>query len=220
VVAYLRVSGKQQTVENQRPALEALAARLGLAVDEWREEQQSAVKVRPVWDGLMHDARRGRVGTMLVWALDRVGRSLIDTFVTIAELDGLGVRVVSHQEAWLDTRGPTRGLLLAIFSWVAEQERARLVERTLAGLERARAEGKVLGRPSGLSPEQVAAARVLRAQGASWSKVAAAIGVPPSTVRSALARNGGSILAGRPVEDGTAAAGMRETVDCRGGGTP
>jgi DNA invertase Pin-like site-specific DNA recombinase len=188
-VAYLRVSGKQQTVENQRPALEVLAARLGLAVDEWREEQQSAVKVRPVWDGVMADARCGRVGTLLVWALDRVGRSTIGTLLAVNELDATGVRVVSVKEPWLDTSGPTRGLLLAIFSWVAEQERARLIERTNAGLDRARAAGKRLGRPLGPGAPAPAAVAGLRAAGASWATVARDLGCTTSAARRAVGRH-------------------------------
>ena len=88
--------------------LEALAERLGLTVDEWHEESESAVKVRPVWERVMADARRGRLGVLLIWALDRIGRSMVDMFLTVAELDGLHVRVVSEREAWLDTASPSR----------------------------------------------------------------------------------------------------------------
>ncbi|RKG72684.1 recombinase family protein [Corallococcus terminator] len=63
------------------------------------------------------------------------------------ELDRLGVKVIFLQEGWLDTTVPVRSLLVAVFGWVAEQERHRLIERTKAGLDRARAQGKRLGRP-------------------------------------------------------------------------
>ncbi|MBF5046406.1 recombinase family protein [Aggregicoccus sp. 17bor-14] len=66
---------------------------------------------------------------------------------TVLGLDRLGVPVVSVREPWLDNTGPVRSLLVAIFGWVAEQERSRLIERTRAGLARARAQGKRLGRP-------------------------------------------------------------------------
>jgi len=58
-----------------------------------------------------------------------------------------GIRVLSHQEPWLDTSGPIADLLLAIFAWVAQQERERIRERVRAGLERAKKQGKRLGRP-------------------------------------------------------------------------
>jgi hypothetical protein len=89
--------------------------------------------------------------------------------------------------AWrLDTGSPVRSLLIAIFSWVAEQERARLVERTKAGLERARRAGKKIGRPR--RRFDVERARKLRASGMSLRKIAADVGVPQATLMRALAR--------------------------------
>ena len=66
---------------------------------------------------------------------------------TVLELDRLGVPVLSVREGWLDTSGPVRPLLVAIFGWVAEQERTRPIERVHADLDRARRQGKALGRP-------------------------------------------------------------------------
>ena len=79
---------------------------------------------------------------------------------TVLELDRLDVPVLSVREGWLDTSGPVRPLLVAIFGWVAEQERTRLIERTKAGVERARRQGKRLGRPPA-SPVLLHAARDL-----------------------------------------------------------
>jgi DNA invertase Pin-like site-specific DNA recombinase len=72
---------------------------------------------------------------------------MVGNLADVLELDRIGVTVVSVRESWLDTGGPVRSLLIAIFSWVAEQERARLIERTKAGLAAARRKGKRLGRP-------------------------------------------------------------------------
>jgi hypothetical protein len=81
----------------------------------------------------------------------------------VRELGRIGCQVVSVREPWLDTGGPTRDLLLAIFGWVAEHERERLRQRVRAGLDRARSEGKRLGRPpAGMPPEAIAYARGLR----------------------------------------------------------
>ena len=79
-----------------------------------------------------HDeaARRAGFDALIVWAIDRFGRSMVGNLTDVLELDRLGVQVVSVRESWLDTGSPVRNLLIAIFSWVAEQERTRLVERT------------------------------------------------------------------------------------------
>lgn len=191
-VAYLRVSGREQTVENQRPALLALAAQHQLTISDWPEEQRSAVKRRPVWESVLKAARSRQVSTLLVWALDRLGRSLVDTFLTVSELDACGVRVISYSEPWLDTHAPTRGLLLAIFAWVAEQERHRLIERTLAGLEHARTHGTRSGRPIGresrTTPEQAASVCRARAAGLSWSRTAQEAGTTIATARRLATR--------------------------------
>lgn len=144
---YLRVSSAKQTTENQRPDVERVVSARGLEVVAVFEEQASAVKRRPEFERMMNDARRGRFAVLVVWALDRFGRSMEGNLRDVLELDRLGVQVVSVREPWMDTGGPVRSLLVAIFSWVAQQERARLVERTCAGLDRAKKMGKRLGRP-------------------------------------------------------------------------
>src|SRR5262245_14358454 len=84
---YLRVSSKEQTVDNQRPDLERVAATRGLEVVQTYEEQASAVKVRPQFEAMMRDARRGRFDVLQVWALDRFGRSMVDNLQAVLELD-------------------------------------------------------------------------------------------------------------------------------------
>ncbi len=135
---YLRVSGDRQTLDNQRPDLEQLARARGLKIVAVYEEQASAARSRSCFDAMMRDAHRGAFDVLLVWALDRFGRSMVGNMAAVLDLDRRGVQVVSVREAWIDTRGPVRDLLVAIFSWVAEQERAQLVARTQAGLEHAR----------------------------------------------------------------------------------
>lgn len=96
---------------------------------------------------MMHDAHQGQFDVLVVWALDRFGRSTVGNIQAVLDLDRCGVQVVSVREEWLDTSGPVRSLLIAIFGWVAEQERVRLSERTKAGIERARRQGVHVGRP-------------------------------------------------------------------------
>jgi DNA invertase Pin-like site-specific DNA recombinase len=134
---------------------------------------------------MMADAAAGRFNVLVVWAIDRFGRSMMGNLQDVTALDKAGVAVVSVREPWLDTAGPTRGLLLAIFSWVAEQERARLIERTKAGIARARAAGKAIGRPKTRAVD-VAAARALLATGQSVRAASRALGVPLATLQRAL----------------------------------
>src|SRR5258708_18973136 len=143
---YLRVSSDRQTVENQRAGVEQLARARAYEPVPY-EEIESAAKRRPVFDRMLTDARAARIQLLVVWAIDRLHRSMQGAINDVLELYRLGVRVLSVRESWLATSRPGRPRFLAIFGWVAEQERARLIERTKAGLERARRKGKRLGRP-------------------------------------------------------------------------
>ncbi len=181
---YVRVSTDRQTAQNQIAELRQLAAARGMEATIY-EEVESAAKARPVLDRMLADARAGKVRAIMVWALDRLHRSMVGSIQTVLECDRLGVPVVSLREPWLDTAGPVRPLLIAIFGWVAEQERFRLIERTKAGLARARAQGKRLGRPPA-SPVLLHAARDLVADGVPIAEAARRKGVPRSTLQRFL----------------------------------
>lgn len=181
---YVRVSTDKQTVENQVAELRQLAAARGLDPVIY-EEVESAAKARPVLDRMLADASAGKVRAILVWALDRLHRSMVGSIQTVLECDRLGVPVVSLREPWLDTAGPVRPLLIAIFGWVAEQERARLIERTKAGIERARREGKQIGRTPA-SRILLHAARELVRNGASTAEAARRKGLSRSSLRRFL----------------------------------
>lgn len=189
---YLRVSTGEQTTDNQVRELRALAAARGWEVVEYRETG-SAAKARPVLAALLADAAAGRVGAVAVWALDRLHRSMTGAIGTVLELDRLGVAVVSVREPWLDTAGPVRALLVAIFGWVAEQERARLIERTIAGLDRARSQGVRLGRPRS-SPAALHAAAELVATGTPRAVAARRHGLSARALGRFLAAEGGALL--------------------------
>jgi DNA invertase Pin-like site-specific DNA recombinase len=193
---YLRVSTDRQTAENQLAEVQQLVAARGFEPVIY-EEVESAAKARPVLDRMLADVRAGRVHAVAVWALDRLHRSMAGAINTVLELDRLGVPVLSVREGWLDTSGPVRPLLVAILGWVAEQERTRLIERTKAGLERARREGKRLGRPR-LSPLVLAAAAADVDAGLSRREAARRRGISESAVRV--------YLAARSREDGQPAA--------------
>jgi putative DNA-invertase from lambdoid prophage Rac len=182
---YLRVSTEKQSTEPQRPEVEQLARSRGYEIVGVYEEQASAVKHRPEHERLMKDAKRGVFNVVIVWALDRFGRSMVGNLSDVLELDRLGVEVVSVRESWLDTGGPIRNLLLAIFSWVAEQERTRLIERTKAGMAAARKRGARIGRPR--ARVDVERAVELRASGKTLREAAVELGVGAATLHRRLA---------------------------------
>lgn len=183
-VLYLRVSSARQETANQRPEVEQLAAARELTIVHVYEEVESAAKRRPEFEAMLASAHRGEFDTLVLWSLDRFGRSMVGNIQDVLALDGCGVQVLSVKESWLDMKGPVRGLLVGIFSWVAEQERARLIERTHAGLERARRAGKQLGRPRRfLDQERV---QELFAAGFSVRAIASELDVGAGTVFRAL----------------------------------
>lgn len=162
---YLRVSSKdgRQDEANQEPDCRRVCEARGWPVGAVYAERESGAKARPVWSDVLELARRGQLRAVVVWSIDRIGRSMWQVVADVRELGRLGCSVVSVREPWLDTGGPTRDLLLAIFGWVAEHERERLRERVRAGLDRARSEGKRLGRPpAGMPASAIEQARRIR----------------------------------------------------------
>jgi DNA invertase Pin-like site-specific DNA recombinase len=185
VATYCRVSTDRQTNEHQRPEVEQLARQRGTIVATF-EERASSKKRRPEYERLLKDARRGKFDVVVIWAIDRLGRSMVGNMQDIAELDRVGVRVVSVKEAWMDTSGPTRPLLIAIASWMAETEHARIVERIHAGLATARRKGTRLGRkPTRVDLDEVAR---LQGEGLSTRATALKLGLTLSTLQRAIER--------------------------------
>ena len=143
---YLRVSTDKQTVENQRDETVKLCLARGFEPVVY-EETESAAKERPVLDRLMEDVRAGKVRAVVVWALDRMDRSMRGCINRVLELDKLGAPIISVRDPWLDTSGPVRSLLVAVLSWVAEQERLRIIERTVTAKTRYAKENRLQARP-------------------------------------------------------------------------
>ena len=151
---YLRVSSREQTVENQLPQLLEFAQSRGYEVGEVYEENESA------WRGghqkelgrFLDNLRSGRhkYDILLVWALDRLTREGIAVILGLVNsLRVYGCKVVSAQESWTETSGPAAELLYSVTAWVAKFESDRRSERVRAGQARARKQGKKLGRPAG-----------------------------------------------------------------------
>src|SRR5215469_12581333 len=182
---YLRVSTDGQTVDNQRIALEAICEQRGWrVVDVYSDNGVSGAKgrhQRPGLDTMLKDAARGRFDVVLAWALDRMGRSLIDLLDTLGELDAASVALVLHQQA-IDTTTPAGRMFFQVMGAFAEFERGMIRSRVNAGLARARARGVKLGRPRVSARTETAIKTRLEA-GQGMLKVAKVLGVGVSTVQ-------------------------------------
>src|SRR6476661_8389654 len=185
VALYLRVSTNGQTVENQRLELEAWAGRAGHEVTAvYADEGISGAKGRdrrPEFDRMLKDAVRRRFDMLAAWSVDRLGRSLPDLVNALKELHEAGVGLFLHQQG-LDTTTASGRAMYGMMGVFAEYERAMIRERVNAGLSRARAEGKKLGRPRiGADLEQ--RVRELRSAGKGIKAVAKELSVGVGTVQ-------------------------------------
>ena len=134
---------------------------------------------RPELDRLMSDAHRRRFDAVVVWKFDRFARSVSHLLRALESFKAQGIEFVSFSEQ-MDTSTPAGKMVFTVLGAVAELERSLIVERVKAGLRNARAKGKQLGRPRvSLDARKIAA---LRAQGLSWARIAAELGVGEGTV--------------------------------------
>jgi DNA invertase Pin-like site-specific DNA recombinase len=200
---YVRVSTDRQTVENQLRELRQIADRRGWeAVKVYDDAGISGSKGRndrPGLDELLKDAQRRRFDVVMAWAIDRLGRSLIDLLGTIQQLESCGVDLYLDQQA-IDTTTPTGRLMFQITGAFAEFERSMIRQRIRAGLKRAVEAGKQLGRPKVPPALEKRIQAQLRA-GKGMLATAKALGVGTSTVQR-IARE---MAAARPFDDVSAA---------------
>jgi DNA invertase Pin-like site-specific DNA recombinase len=144
---YARVSTFDQEPENQLVELRRYSVARGWEVKEYVDHGISGAKERrPALDALLVDAKRRRFDVVVVWRLDRLGRNLRHLIILLEELQALGIAFVSLGEG-IDATTPAGKLQMHILGAIAEFERSRIAERVKAGLQRARAQGKRLGRP-------------------------------------------------------------------------
>lgn len=182
---YSRVSTSGQSVENQRRELEKVAQQRGWEiVDIYEDAGISGTKgrdQRPALDRLHKDATRGRFDVVMAWSVDRIGRSLHQLVGFMAEMGQLGIGIYLHQQA-LDTSTPAGKAMLNMCGVFAEFEREMIVERVNAGLRRARAQGKRLGRPT-VGHHVEAAVRQLRRRGTGIKAIAKELSIGVSVVQ-------------------------------------
>ena len=171
---YLRVSTNAQNADNQLHELERIAAlREWKVVKVFRDDGISGSRgrdERPALDQLLKAATRREFDLLAVWSIDRLGRSLQHLVTTVNDLHAQGVQLYFHQQA-IDTTTPSGKLMFGVFSSFAEFEREMIRERIKLGVERARKEGKKLGRPSSVTESTRAAIVELYKKGMSPKKI-------------------------------------------------
>ncbi|WP_432668178.1 recombinase family protein [Pseudomonas umsongensis] len=181
-IGYLRVSTNEQSVEAQR---HSLAKKYN--IEKWFEDAgvSGAVKAleRPGFAALVAYAREG--DTVVVSAVDRLGRDTVDVLCTVEAFKAKGVSIISEREGF-DLNKPMGKAMLTMLSAVAELERSNIKARQMAGIEAAKAQGKALGRKRTFDPVEVAQWR--RDSSASIAQTAKHFGISEASVKRACAQ--------------------------------
>jgi DNA invertase Pin-like site-specific DNA recombinase len=178
---YARVSTLDQEPENQLQELRKYVEARGWSAKEYVDRGVSGAKDRrPALDEVVKDAKRRRFDVLVCWRLDRLGRNLRHLILLLDELQAVGVAFVSLGEG-IDATTPAGRLQLHVLGAIAEFERARIQERVVAGLRRAKAHGTVLGRPR----KQVTAEQLIATKHLSLRDAARTLGIPRATLHRA-----------------------------------
>ncbi len=192
---YLRVSTSEQTTENQRRELEAVAARCGWTVvrifDDAGISGAKGRHARPGLDALLKAVARREIDMVAAWSVDRLGRSLTDLLDLLRELHAKGVDLFLHQQG-LDTSSPSGRAMFQMMGVFAEFERAMIRERVLSGLARAKEQGTRLGRPP-VDDKKAMAIRQARAEGKGIRRIASDLGVGVGTVMKVVSVQAGPV---------------------------
>src|SRR3984893_3733940 len=190
---YLRVSTEAQEIENQRVEIAPFIDRRGWKLVYAFEDVMSGAKRekdRPGFAAMFKAAHQRKFDILIFWALDRLTREgTRATLNYLQRLESKGIDYVSYQEQWLDSTGPFKDVMVSMFASLAKQERARISERTIAGLKVARAKGKRLGRPP-LSEQTVQTVMSLNREARIGArKIAKSTAIPLGTVSAILSRS-------------------------------
>ena len=193
VAVYIRVSTVHQNSDNQLHELERVAALRGWnIVGTYRDDGITGAKGRdgrPALDQMLKAAAKREFDLIAVWSIDRLGRSLQHLVTTVNDLHASGVQLYFHQQA-LDTTTPSGKLMFGVFSSFAEFERDLIRERIKLGVERARKEGKKLGRPSSVTDSTRAAIVELYKKGMSPKKISQTLRCGVGTAFNTLKQRG------------------------------
>ena len=186
---YTRVSTDDQTVENQLIILREIAERKGLTVvAEFNDEGISGAKGRDKrtgFDNIIKGAVKKDFDTILVWSVDRLGRSLQDLLSFLNEVHSVDCDLYIHQSG-IDTSTPTGKMMFQMCGVFAEFERGMIRERVVAGQKRAKSQGKHIGRPTNLNDGLVHSIKYMKEQGIGIRKIAKDLSVGVGTVYKVL----------------------------------
>jgi len=175
-IGYARVSTNGQSLDAQLEALQGAGCHAVFA-----EKATGGKRKRPELAKAVSALPHG--GVLVVTRLDRLGRNISDIWRTAQEVQERGAALLSLAQPWADQTTPTGKLLLSVLAWAAEIERDTILERTAEGLARAKAQGRRLGRPRIMTPEQQReAVRLYDEEGRDFSEIAALMRVHRSTV--------------------------------------
>ena len=184
-IAYLRVSKKEENIENQREAIKKFANEDLIFFEDIISGSIKAME-RKGFREMLEYIEKMRPERLYIYEISRLGRSMTETISIFQLLEtkyNVIIIPVSEKERWLNTTDRSvRNLIMAIFSWVAEREREMLIERTKNGIERAKKEGKKLGRPS----KEIDWKKVneYRNKGISYSAISRILDIPyPTLIR-------------------------------------
>lgn len=185
---YLRVSTDKQETENQALQLRKFALSQGWEiVAEFRDEAVSGAKGekdRPAFRKMFEAASRRQFDVLLFWSLDRLSREgVLPTLTYLQRLTSSGIKWRSFTEQYIDSCGIFADAVISIMAVIAKQENVRRSERTRAGLERVRRQGRALGRPRRLNGEHTTQIATLRSQGLSGREIARRLGISEGSVR-------------------------------------
>lgn len=192
VALYARVSTDGQSVENQLSELEVVARKEGWQiVQRYTDKGISGAKgrqERPGFNGLCKAVIRREFDLIAAWSVDRLGRSLLDLVTFLKDIHAKGINLYLHKQG-LDTTTPTGEMMFQLMGVFAQFERTLIVERVKAGLKRAKAEGRKLGRPR-VDGKVTAKVLALRREGKGMRKIARELGIGNATVQRILEERG------------------------------
>ena len=184
-VLYARTSTSDQTCMNQLAELRKVAENKGLTITaEFVDSGISGAKgrdKRPEFDALIKGAIRKDFDIILVWSVDRLGRSLQDLITFLNDIQSVGCDLYIHQSG-IDSSTPSGKMLFQMCGVFAEFERGMIQERVRAGQQRAKSEGKHIGRPSNLNDGLVHSIKYMREQGVGIRRIAKDLQVGVGTI--------------------------------------
>jgi len=189
VGCYYRVSTKNQTILNQKLELESLAERMGYEiVAEYKDEGISGAKnrdERPALNAMMKDAVRGKFEMILCYDLSRLGRNLEELIRIMNEMNSLNINLFFYREA-INTDTSSGKLMFSMFGVLAQWEKSLISERIISGINRARTQGKKIGRPSTFNEGLMQAVRKMREKGMGIVAISRTLGIGVSSVYRSL----------------------------------